>query len=389
MTRETARKGRPLPATGFWASGSSSLARWLHPGAWWLWAIGLAIAASRTTNPLLLIGIVLTCLVVVQARKPQAPWARSFHYFLILGAVIVVVRVVFQIVLGTAIGTTLLLDLPGAVLPTWMAGIRLGGPVYLESLLAGLYDGMRLATLVICVGAANSLASPTRLLKAVPAALYEVGVAVVVAISFTPRLIQSIIGIRATRRLRGRSTKGVRAVASSAVPVLHSALEDSVVLAAAMDSRGYGRRSNVPRRTRRLASIAILVGLLTLVVATYGLLAPGTPIAMSAGLVAVGLVGSIVGMNLAGKANARTVYRPDPWWLPEWWTMAVGMLVAIAFIITDFTAPAAMETSTMPPAVPALPLACVIGLALALTPAIVAPEPPLRSTKRTRETVNA
>ena len=30
------------------------LPRALHPGAWWLWALGLATAASRTTNPLLL-----------------------------------------------------------------------------------------------------------------------------------------------------------------------------------------------------------------------------------------------------------------------------------------------------------------------------------------------
>jgi len=32
----------------------SRLPRALHPGAWWLWALGLAAAASRTTNPLLL-----------------------------------------------------------------------------------------------------------------------------------------------------------------------------------------------------------------------------------------------------------------------------------------------------------------------------------------------
>ena len=105
--------------------------RWLHPGAWWLWAIGLAVAASRTTNPLLLILIVATCAVVVHARKPDAPWARSFRYFLILGAIIVIVRVVFQVLLGAAIGTNLIVDLPGVTLPTWLAGLRLGGPVYL------------------------------------------------------------------------------------------------------------------------------------------------------------------------------------------------------------------------------------------------------------------
>ncbi|RRR69529.1 energy-coupling factor transporter transmembrane protein EcfT, partial [Streptomyces sp. RP5T] len=26
----------------------------LHPGAWWLWSLSLGIAATRTTNPLLL-----------------------------------------------------------------------------------------------------------------------------------------------------------------------------------------------------------------------------------------------------------------------------------------------------------------------------------------------
>ena len=33
-------------------------ARDLHPGAWWLWAMGLAAAATVTTNPFLLLLIV-------------------------------------------------------------------------------------------------------------------------------------------------------------------------------------------------------------------------------------------------------------------------------------------------------------------------------------------
>ncbi|MDP9443673.1 MAG: ECF transporter S component [Actinomycetota bacterium] len=32
-----------------------SYPRTLHPGAWWLWALGLAAAASRTTNPAILL----------------------------------------------------------------------------------------------------------------------------------------------------------------------------------------------------------------------------------------------------------------------------------------------------------------------------------------------
>lgn len=374
----TRRAASTLPATGFWALGAHSLPRWLHPGAWWLWAIGLAVAASRTTNPLLLILIVATCAVVVHARKPDAPWARSFRYFLILGAIIVLVRVVFQVILGAAIGTNLIVDLPGVTLPTWLAGLRLGGPVYLESLLGGLYDGMRLATLVICVGAANSLASPTRLLKSVPAALYEVGVAVVVALSFTPRLVESIVGIRSTRRLRGRSETGIRAVAASAVPVLHKALEDSVVLAAAMDSRGYGRKATLSRRARRLSSISILIGLVTMVIGTYGLLAPDTPAVVSVGLIALGLIGATLGTAAAGRTSVRTVYRPDPWWLPEWWVAISATVVAVVFVVTDSLTPTAMQTTTMPPVFPALPLACVVALGFAMTPALITPSPPLR-----------
>ena len=33
--------------------------RRVHPVAWWLWAAGLATAASRTDNPLLLLAVVL------------------------------------------------------------------------------------------------------------------------------------------------------------------------------------------------------------------------------------------------------------------------------------------------------------------------------------------
>ena len=94
----------------------------------------------------------------------------------------------------------MLLDLPTIPLPDWVAGIRLLGPLTLESFLAGLYDGMRLATIVICVGAANALANPKRLLKSMPPALYEIGTAIVVAVALLPQLADSLRRVRAARR---------------------------------------------------------------------------------------------------------------------------------------------------------------------------------------------
>ena len=96
--------------------------------------------------------------------------------------------------------------------------------------------------ILLCFGAANSLASPYRLLRSLPAVLYETGVAVTVALSFTPELVQSIGIVRQARRQRGIPTKGLRGMRGVAVPVLESALDRSLQLATSMDARGYGRR---------------------------------------------------------------------------------------------------------------------------------------------------
>ena len=48
---------------------SSSVPRALHPGAWWLWAIGMAAAVSMTTNPLLLlVAIAVLTAVTINLR---------------------------------------------------------------------------------------------------------------------------------------------------------------------------------------------------------------------------------------------------------------------------------------------------------------------------------
>lgn len=356
--------------------GARGSARWLHPGAWWVWALGLATAASRTLNPLLLVLIIAVAGTVVSARKPEAPWARSFMFFAKLGAVIIVVRVLVQLIFGAAIGTTTLFTLPGLDLPAWMAGVRLGGPVTLESLLLAFYDGLRLATIIMCVGAANSLASPSRLLKSVPAALYEVGVSVVVALTFTPQLIADVTRVQSARHLRGRATRGPRAIAGAAMPVLEGALERSVILAAAMDSRGYGRRSDMSTQQRRINAGLLTFGLVAACIGTYGLVSAGTPWFLSAPMLLAGLGSSLLAISLSARNAVRSRYRPDPWWAPEWAVAGAGVAIAACFISAAWWLPSGFSTQVDPPTWPALPALAVIGLLLALTPAITAPEVP-------------
>ena len=180
-------------------TGPAALPRDLHPIAWWSWAIGLATAASFTTNPLLLLLIMGSATVVVMARRSGHPFGRSFRLYAMLAAFTVVIRVVFRIIFGGQEVGHVLLDLPEIPLPAWAAGVRLLGPVTSEALLAGLYDGLRLAAIVVCIGAANSLANPKRLLKSLPPALYEIGTALVVAVTIFPQLADSARRVRAAQ----------------------------------------------------------------------------------------------------------------------------------------------------------------------------------------------
>ena len=357
--------------------GSTPEPRWLHPGAWWLWALGLATAASRTTNPLLLALIIAVLAFVVSARKPDAPWGRSFSFFVRLAVVVIVVRVLIQLVFSAQIGTTTLLALPGIPLPEWMAGVRLGGPVTLESLLLALYDGLRLATILLAVGAANSLASPTRLLKSVPAALYELGVSVVVAMTFTPQLVADVQRVQHARRLRGRPTRGARALAGATMPVLEGALDRSVALAAAMDSRGYGRRGIASHRARLMSNALMLTALVAAVIGTFGLVSSGSSMAVSVALLVLGLVAGVTALVLAGRTRVRTRYRVDPWRAPEWAVAMSGLFAGTVVALSSWLGVAWLHTPADPPTWPSVPLVPALAILVAALPAFVAPPLPI------------
>ncbi|MEZ5091025.1 MAG: hypothetical protein R2719_15765 [Micropruina sp.] len=134
----------------------------LHPWAWWCWAIGIGIAVSGTTNPLLLSLIAVAVVTVVMLRRSASPWARSVRFYLLLALFVIGVRVFFRILLGGGSGETVLFSLPSVPLPAWAAGITLGGPVTAEALAGTLYEGLRLAVMLLCIGAANALANPAR-----------------------------------------------------------------------------------------------------------------------------------------------------------------------------------------------------------------------------------
>jgi energy-coupling factor transport system permease protein len=347
-----------------------NLARALHPGAWWLWALGLAVAASRTRNPVLLILILAVAGFVVAARRGDAPWANSYLAFLKLGLVVIGIRVVLQALLSTrSQGSTVLFTLPQLPLPDWAGGVKLGGEVTAEAVVTALYDGLQLAVMLCCIGAANALASPRRLLKSLPAALYEMGVACVVALTFAPQLVTDARRIRSARRLRGRTRNSFR---TTAMPVLEGALDRSIELAAAMDSRGYGRLAQVPKRRRRTTGAAVLLGLLGIALGVYSLLTDAMTVPVAAAALAVGLILAVGAMAIGRQRVTRSRYRPDPWALPEWLVTASGAIAAGTMVAA---AARGVEGLVLPGplTVPPVPLLPVLGLLVGLAPAVAAP----------------
>ncbi len=304
-----------------------------HPAAWWVWALAIAAAVSATTNPVLIgLAVATVCLVVV-SRRSDAPWALSFRLYLSLAAVVVVLRVVFRVVFGGAYlapGDHVLLDLPSIPLPDWAAGVSLLGPVTLESLQAGFADGLRLGAIIVCVGAANTLADPRRLLAGLPPALYEVGAAIVIALSMFPQLAESVQRVRKARALRGDPGRGIAALRGVLVPVLEDAFDRSMHLAASMDARGYGRQGHRSVAARRVNGAMLLLGLLGLGVGAYGLLDSAAPRILAMPMLALGVTCSIVGVVLAGRGVRRTRYRPDRWTLASGVLAASGVACAVA-----------------------------------------------------------
>ncbi|KEF07521.1 cobalt ABC transporter permease [Streptomyces rimosus] len=348
----------------------------LHAGAWWLWALGLATAASRTTNPLLLGLLIAVAGYVVAARRTDAPWARSYGAFLKLGLLVIGIRLVFAFFLGSPIpGTHVLVTLPEVPLPEWARGVRIGGRVTAEGMLFAFYDGLKLGTLLICVGAANALASPARLLKSLPGALYEAGVAVVVAMTFAPNLVADVQRLRAARRLRGRPDRGFKALLQVGLPVLEGALERSVSLAAAMDARGYGRTAQVPPAIRHTTTALTLGGLLGVCAGTYGLLAD-TGAAYGLPVLLAGLAAALGGLWLGGRRSVRSRYRPDRWGVRAWLVSGSGVAVAALMIWANSADPAALHPPAVPLTAPVLPLWPAAGVLVGLLPAFVAPLPP-------------
>ena len=277
----------------------------IHPTTWWLLAIVLAVIAGTANALWQTVTISGISVVLILLFRENAAWARSLGFYLALAAAVIVIRILFRIVFSfSSDEDQILFQLPALTFNLGLGEINLFGNISLRSMLGALLDGSRLAAIILAVAIANTLANPKKLLKSAPGALYEIATSVSVAINLAPQLIESFNRVRRARSLRGRS-KRTGQLAGILIPVLEDTLDRSLLMAASMDARGFGRRS---AQSAAELIAARSIGLAALVMNLVGIfiLLSGFNLALALALLAGGLVAAAVSVRITSKRNVRT-----------------------------------------------------------------------------------
>jgi energy-coupling factor transporter transmembrane protein EcfT len=270
----------------------------VHPLVWWLWALLLAAFVIRTNNTLIATAVACALTLVVLKLKSKSYWSGAFALSAKLALSIIAIRIAIAILIGVPMPGTVLFQIPEIRLPSWMVGIRIGGPVTSQRLSTAVTEALMIATLILLCGAASSLASPHRLIRSLPKAMFNLGVTLSVATSVLPQTVKSVARIQRAKRLRGQNIRGLRAWRGIALPLLEESLERALDLATAMESRGYGyhgKTSKYRAQKFQLADVAMITSALYLLALspiliahfTFGLLLAATVLIVALPIVIV------------------------------------------------------------------------------------------------------
>lgn len=278
----------------------------LNTTTWWSLGTAMALAASLSHNPFFLGALSAFSATIIIAFATPEKRGPALRIYGLLAMAVVIIRLAFRIIFNTSDSTqAVALDLPQVNFTILGQTTHYFGAVSQLSLLDGLTDGLRLATIILGVAMANTIANPRKLLRSTPSALYEVATAAAVAINLAPQLLASLQRVRKARALRGTSTS-LRNLGGLLIPVLEDSIQRSLDLAASMDSRGFGRRGVMSQRTAAISRLASLFGIVGLAIAGYLLLATAVPAYITVLLLVLSLGLFYTSVRLSAIHSIRT-----------------------------------------------------------------------------------
>jgi energy-coupling factor transport system permease protein len=337
---------------------------WFDPRAWLLWGIAAGLPPLIGRNPFVLLATLMSVIAVREAWA-AAPGAGAWRGIVRLALIFSAIGVLFN-VLTAHIGDRVFARLPDAF-PI------IGGPLTLNALVYGLLSAIAAFTLVLVGATLGAVLDWTTLLRLLPARLTIVAVAGSVAWAFIPQTVTAFTEIREAQLARGHRIQGVRDYAPLLVPLLAGGLERAIILAEALESRGFG--ATMPSApAARWRGVLTILGLTAATVGVYALAVGRLELAMPL------LAGAGIGLYATSRdpspasMRQRTRYRQPRWERQETQIAASAGVVLVMQGLILIVDPGGFSYEPYPSVtLPTVNLPLLAALGLLLTPALTAP----------------
>jgi energy-coupling factor transport system permease protein len=341
-----------------------------HTLTWVAWLAAAAFVALTNTQPLhsaLLIVAVGLCFTQAGRGKPDA---QGWGAFLRLGLSVWLVGLAIN-TLSVHLGERVLFTLP----PNWPL---IGGPITLEALLYGLANGASLFAILLVFATFNLGVEMNRVLRWVPAGLYQAGLVASIALAFVPQMVVSLDAIREAQRVRGHRFRGLRDLVPLVIPLITTGLERSLNLAESMEARGFGGVvGDMASAHRRLLGLSTLLGMLSLLAGLVLRVVSQRWASLSWGLASLGLILGTAALAIQGRAVKRTDFRRELWRTRDTWVTLASIASIALFVWVRQLDAAAVWYYPYPPYPPWPVFHPVLGVSIALlaAPAFLWPTP--------------
>ncbi len=319
-----------------------------HTWAWIAWLVAAAMPAFSVRNPLYLVLVLGAAWIVYAALGRTSPIGSSWGAFVRIGVFFLALAIPFT-AFANHMGRIVLFHLPA----NWPI---VGGPITLESTIAGAVNGLALLTILMTFAAFNAGVDHYQLLRAIPSFLFQAGVVLSIAITFVPQMVLSAREIREAQRIRGHHFRGLRDLLPLILPLLANSLERAIQLAETMEARGFGSAilpiSQQRAMLTQLGMLAALLGLLAgMCIVAYW------PERRTWGWILAGLAagGMLIVFWLQAKRVQRTRYRRSKWTGRDTAVVLASAVVVTTIVISRLIDPEMLTYTPYPP-YPLLPL---------------------------------
>ncbi len=286
----------------------------LDARAWLVWVVAAAVVTMAAPNPLYTLIVLLAALI---ARQSQSAGIGLNLPLLRLGGFILLFSTIFNM-LWIHTGENVMWRLPD----TWPL---IGGAWTLEAAVYGLINGLLLLTLLVVFQSFGSGVSSGDLVKLMPGALRDLGVVMLIALTYVPETRRQLMRIQQAQAVRGHRLQGWRDWRPIAVPLLVGGLERAMAVAESMVARGYGATANSRQHTPvqfglLLGITAVFAGWLVILWQQWW------------GWLLMGGGGLLILLLLwwLGRRTLRTRYMARPWKTQD--SLVAGTAVFVLFI---------------------------------------------------------